>query len=122
MNITQLVEKTASDLYMNNDLLADFIADYDEFNLAQLMGACIGLSGEVGEFSELVKKYVFQGADFDRQKAIKELGDIRYYYALACIALNVSIEEVETTLIDKLSKRYKNGFTVEESNNREKEE
>lgn len=81
----------------------------------QLLNAALGLAGEAGEFADLVKKHAFQGHELDRDKVVKELGDVRYYLELACITLGITITEVEETNKDKLLKRYPNGFTVEAS-------
>lgn len=75
----------------------------------------MGLCGEAGEVSEVIKKFLFQGAVLDRNKLLKELGDVRWYFELLCIALNTTIEEVEAINMEKLAKRFPNGFTVDDS-------
>ena len=86
---------------------------------SSLIMAAMGLAGEAGEFCDLVKKEIFHGKDRSKEHAIKELGDICWYLALACNELGVSLEEVFDVNIDKLSKRYSSGqFSVEEANNR----
>lgn len=82
--------------------------------------AVYGLAGETGEFIDLQKKVKFQGKAFDREKAIKELGDIMFYVATACIALDIPLKEVIDLNEEKLTSRYPNGFTVENSENRKK--
>jgi NTP pyrophosphatase (non-canonical NTP hydrolase) len=84
-----------------------------------LITSALGLTGEAGEYADLIKKVVFHGKELDREHAIKELGDVCWYIALACHALGVNFEDVLQTNIDKLSARYSSGhFTVEEANNR----
>lgn len=101
-----------------------FLLDYVEFVQARLSKpsldnpldtACFGLAGETGEFIDHVKKSKFQGKVLDRDHLVKELGDILFYVAVASIALEVPIEEVIEINIDKLTARYPNGFTVQDS-------
>ena len=76
--------------------------DFDD----DLMHAALGLSGESGEFSDAIKKYLVYGKQLDRDNAIEELGDIFWYLALACNALDVPMSQVAQINIDKLAKRY----------------
>lgn len=79
-----------------------------------ILGA-MGLCGEAGEASEIIKKYIFQGVDLDRSKLIKELGDVRWYLEVLCICLNTDINQVEQLNVAKLRTRYPEGFTSEAS-------
>lgn len=83
-----------------------------------LLVAALGLTGESGEFAELIKKWKYHSHNLDRDKAVKELGDICWYIARACVALNVSLAEVMQTNIEKLKQRYPEGFSSEASLNR----
>ena len=84
-----------------------------------LINSALGINGEAGEFADLVKKSVFNGKPFEVEHAKKELGDIMWYIALACTALDITLEDVLTTNIDKLSARYPKGhFTVKDMLNR----
>lgn len=78
-----------------------------------LTNAAMGLSGEAGEFVDLIKKVMFHGKTIGdvHEQAVKELGDIRWYLELAAYALNVSMEEIEAKNIAKLRARYPQGFT-----------
>lgn len=88
----------------------------------RLMNAALGLAGEAGEFADMVKKARFQGHDFDRNEAIKELGDLCWYVALGAQALNIPLGEVMNGNVIKLARRYKDGrFSVEASRNRNEE-
>ena len=81
-------------------------------NIERLLTAAVGLSAESGEFLEIVKKITFQGKPFDeanRQHLAIELGDILWYAAQACIALDVSLDDVLAKNITKLSARYPEG-------------
>lgn len=83
-----------------------------------LINAVMGLCGESGEAIDVVKKHLHQGHELDRQKLIKELGDIAWYLAEACEALGITLEEVMTLNIEKLKKRYPDGFDSNKSINR----
>lgn len=78
----------------------------------------LGLCGESGELGEIVKKNVHHGHEFDRDKFVKEAGDVLHYLAGICTMYDVTLEEVATMNLFKLGKRYKNGFTSEESKQR----
>ncbi len=80
--------------------------------LERLLTAAVGLSAESGEFLEIVKKIAFQGKPYDAANInhLKvELGDVLWYVAQACIALDVSLDDVIGQNIDKLSARYPEG-------------
>jgi len=88
---------------------------------SRLLTAGIGMSGEIGEFNEIIKKCLFQGKEMDEDKIIhlrKELGDIMWYVAQACLALNTNIEEIIDINTAKLSDRYPGGFDTFRSENR----
>ena len=87
----------------------------------RLITASIGLSGEVGEFNDIVKKLLFQGKEIDDDtvKHLKsELGDICWYMAQALIALDSSWEEIFDINVGKLSDRYPGGFDALKSASR----
>ena len=84
--------------------------------IQRLLTAAVGISAESGEFMEIVKKMIFQGkpCNEDNLEHLKiELGDVLWYVAQACMALNISFEEVADMNIDKLSKRYPDGHFAE---------
>jgi len=91
-------------------------------NINRLTTAAVGISAEGGEFMEIVKKMVFQGKpwnDDNREHLIIELGDVMWYVMQACMALDVSIEDVVAGNVEKLKKRYPGGeFDVFYSENR----
>lgn len=86
--------------------------------LEQLNEGALGLSGEAGEVSDLVKKHIFQGHPFKKDKLIEELGDVMWYIALLCHSQNLSLHGIMQRNIDKLEQRYPNGFSIEDSINR----
>jgi len=84
--------------------------------IQRLLTAAVGISAESGEFMEIVKKMIFQGkpCNEDNLEHLKiELGDVLWYVAQACMALDISFEEVADMNIDKLSKRYPEGHFAE---------
>ncbi len=84
-----------------------------------LINSVMGLCGEAGEAIDIVKKWLAQGHELDREKLKKELGDVAWYLAEAATALDLSLEEVFQGNLDKLKKRYPQGFAAEKSVNRE---
>jgi len=89
--------------------------------IPELLTAAVGLTAEAGEFDEIVKKMIFQGKPLDEANRIhlmKELGDLFFYTMVACTALGVTADEVINMNKDKLNGRFKEGFTVNESENR----
>ncbi len=80
-----------------------------------LINSVMGLCGESGEAIDIVKKWFAQGHALDRAHLVKELGDIAWYLAEAATALDVSLEEVLQGNLEKLKKRYPNGFETEKS-------
>ena len=95
--------------------------DGEGSNIQRLLTAAVGISAEGGEFMEIVKKMVFQGKPWDdnREHLIIELGDVMWYVMQACMALDVSLDEVVEGNVDKLKKRYPGGeFNVYQSENR----
>jgi NTP pyrophosphatase (non-canonical NTP hydrolase) len=93
-----------------------------EFPSERLLTAAVGMSAEAGEFTEIVKKIIFQGKPVNDENLFhlkRELGDIMWYVAQACMGLNVSLDEVIEMNVDKLKARYPGGeFDVHYSENR----
>jgi NTP pyrophosphatase (non-canonical NTP hydrolase) len=92
------------------------------FPTERLLTAAVGMSAEAGEFTEVVKKIIFQGKPFTEENMFhlkRELGDIMWYVAQACIGMNISIDEILQMNVDKLADRYPDGsFDVHYSENR----
>jgi NTP pyrophosphatase (non-canonical NTP hydrolase) len=91
-------------------------------DVPRLMTAAFGISAEAGEFTEVVKKMFLQGKPYNQENVFhlkRELGDIMWYIAQACMALDTSIEEIIQMNYEKLSARYPEGsFDVWRSENR----
>ena len=83
-----------------------------------LINGVMGLCGESGEVIDIVKKHLHQGHELDKEKIVKELGDVAWYLAEIAWALDVPLEEVLQGNIDKLKARYPEGFDSQRSVNR----
>ena len=83
-----------------------------------LINGVMGLCGESGEAIDIVKKWLAQGHELDREKLAKELGDIAWYLAETAYALDIPLEDILQANIDKLKKRYPEGFDAQRSINR----
>ena len=92
-------------------------------NVSQLMTAAFGLTAEAGEFTEVVKKIFLQGKPYNEDNVFhmkRELGDICWYLAQACMALDTDFNEILEMNVEKLSARYPEGsFDVYQSENRQ---
>lgn len=77
---------------------------------ARKLNATLGICGEAGEFADLIKKDVFHGVPADRDKVLKELGDILYYVTVNAYEHGYTLEHVAVTNNKKLAARYPNGF------------
>ena len=87
-----------------------------------LINSVMGLCGESGEAIDIVKKWLMQGHELDKEHLIKELGDVAWYLAEAATALDVPLETILRGNLDKLQKRYPNGFDTQASVQRRKED
>ena len=120
----EFVSAVTSEASTNFVDFADRIGDLDRqgANIERLLTAGVGINAEGGEFLEIIKKMVFQGKPWNednREHLIIELGDIMWYVAQACMALEVSFDDVVETNVNKLKKRYPGGeFDVFKSENR----
>jgi RimJ/RimL family protein N-acetyltransferase/NTP pyrophosphatase (non-canonical NTP hydrolase) len=84
-----------------------------------LINGVMGLCGESGEAIDIVKKWLAQGHELDKEKLARELGDIAWYLAETAYALDIPLEDVFRGNIEKLAKRYPEGFRTYRSVNRE---
>ena len=94
----------------------------EDADVCKLLTAALGLTAESGEFTEVVKKIVFQGKPYNKENVFhmkRELGDICWYLAQACMALDTTFDEIIEMNVDKLKARYPGGeFDVHKSENR----
>ena len=119
------VKEVTSNESMDSVAMYERIIDIEKtsgVNMASLLTGSIGMASEGGEFSEIVKKCVFQGKPMDDATifhAKRELGDIIWYWITACRALNLDPNEVIEENVNKLKSRYPGGdFDVHYSENR----
>ena len=80
-----------------------------------LINSVMGLCGESGEAIDIVKKWMAQGHELDKEHLAKELGDIAWYLAEAATALDIPLEDIFQSNIDKLKQRYPQGFEAKRS-------
>ena len=119
------VDAVTSDASKDFVNLADRMVELDRegANIERLLTAGVGINAEGGEFLEIVKKMIFQGKpwnDANKHHLVTELGDLMWYITQACMALEVSMEDVVATHVKKLEKRYPGGsFDVFYSENRQ---
>ena len=118
--VNEVTSKPSKNYYDFGQRLA--VLNEQGFPTERLLTASVGMCAESGEFTEVVKKIVFQGKSVNEENLFhlkRELGDIMWYVAQACIGLGVSLEEVIQMNFEKLSARYPEGaFSIERSENR----
>ena len=120
----EFVEETTSDpsTYFDKLMLRLSELEVQDANVPKLTTAALGITAEAGEFAEIVKKIFLQGKPYNEENILhmkKELGDIMWYMAQACIALDTDFNELMKINVDKLSSRYPEGsFSVYYSENR----
>ena len=122
----EFVSAVTSEASTNFVDFADRIGELDRegANIERLLTSGVGINAEGGEFLEIIKKMIFQGKPWDKdnkEHLIIELGDLMWYVAQACMALNIRMDEVFIRNTLKLAMRYEGKeFTVEKSENRKK--
>jgi len=119
------VKEVTSDASLDWPILAARMSELEvtaDCNVTQLLTAALGLTAESGEFTEVVKKIFLQGKPYTEENIFhmkRELGDICWYLAQACMALDTTFDEVIEMNVDKLKARYPGGeFDVHYSENR----
>ena len=90
----------------------------ENYDLGGILNGCLGLSGEAGEFNDMVKKWIFHEKPLDVDHAQKEVGDILWYIAMICHSFGWDMNQIMQMNIDKLKARYPDGFDVELSAHR----
>ena len=121
----EFVRQTTSQPSLDYPTLAARLSELevkDDCNVPQLLTAALGISAEAGEFTEVVKKIFLQGKPYNEENVFhmkRELGDICWYLAQACMALDTTFDEVIEMNVEKLKARYPGGeFDVHHSENR----
>lgn len=95
------------------DLAMRTASDEGKRNL--VLNGVMGLCGEAGECIDVVKKHMFQGHELDRDKLIDEASDCLWYLAAVATGLDIPLEEIARYNVDKLRKRYPEGFSAVKS-------
>ena len=120
----RFVNEVTSQESKENSVFFERLAYLKEKNFPteRLLTAAVGLCAESGEFTEVIKKIVFQGKEPTEESLFhlkREMGDIMWYFMQACMALDVSPEEIIEMNVEKLKSRYPGGeFDVHYSENR----
>ena len=128
LDYTRFVDEVTSEESKDPQAFQDALDIIDETSGVppeRLITAALGICAEGGEFTEVVKKCVFQGKPMDDHTIYhmkRELGDIMWYISQACIALDTSIEDIIYMNIEKLEARYPDGFEAFRSENRSEED
>lgn len=119
--VRQTTSPASSDLAALLARITELEATADA-DIPRLLTAALGMSAEAGEFTEVVKKIVLQGKSYNEDNVFhmkRELGDICWYIAQACMALDTNFDEIMEMNYEKLSARYPEGaFHVYRSENR----
>jgi NTP pyrophosphatase (non-canonical NTP hydrolase) len=84
-----------------------------------MLNGALGLCGEAGEAADVVKKHFFQGHELDKAELTKELGDCLWYLAILAYSAHIDLDTVAIENVEKLQRRYPNGFSADRSVNRE---
>lgn len=96
--------------------------DRSGYNIGEVFNACLGLSGEVGEFQDAIKKWLFHEKEESIEHLKKELGDVMWYVAMMCHAFDWDLDEIMQMNIDKLKARYPEGFDTARAHSAEEPE
>jgi len=119
--VRQTTSPASTDLAQLLSRLTELDVEADA-DVPRLLTAALGMGAEAGEFTEVVKKIFLQGKPYNEENVFhmkRELGDICWYIAQACMALDTNFHEIMEMNYEKLSARYPEGaFDVYRSENR----
>jgi len=119
--VSEVTSPASKDVAQLMRRITDLEVEQDA-DVPRLLTAALGLTAESGEFTEVVKKIILQGKPYNEENVFhmkRELGDICWYLAQACMALDTTFDEVIEMNVDKLKARYPGGeFDVHNSENR----
>ena len=119
--VTEVTSLPSTDLAALLSRITELDIENDA-DVPRLLTAALGLTAESGEFTEVVKKIILQGKPYNEENIFhmkRELGDICWYLAQACMALDTTFDEIIEMNVDKLKARYPGGeFNVHHSENR----
>ena len=108
--------KATERLERSCDVFSDF------HDMGGIVNAALGLSGEVGELNDMIKKWIFHNTSLDKEHVKKEIGDVMWYVAMMCESFGFSLDDVMQTNVDKLIARYPDGFDTYRANHRAKDD
>ena len=116
--VTEVTSLPSTDLAALLSRITELDIEQDA-DVPRLLTAALGLTAESGEFTEVVKKIILQGKPYNEENIFhmkRELGDICWYLAQACMALDTTFDEIIEMNVDKLKARYPGGeFDVHKS-------
>ena len=115
-------DKKSTDRLLNkiNDLkIGNHCGDTPEIELGGVLNAALGLSGEVGERNDMLKKLIFHEKQLDVDHLKREISDVCWYLALMCDSFEFNLDEIMQINIDKLKARYPEGFDTYRANHRQ---
>ena len=119
--VTEVTSLPSTDLAALLSRITELDIEQDA-DVPRLLTAALGLTAESGEFTEVVKKIILQGKPYNEENVFhmkRELGDICWYIAQACMALDTTFDEIIEMNVEKLESRYPGGsFDVHKSENR----
>ena len=119
--VTEVTSLPSTDLAALLSRITNLDIEQDA-DVPRLLTAALGLTAESGEFTEVVKKIILQGKPYNEENVFhmkRQLGDICWYIAQACMALDTTFDEIIEMNVEKLEKRYPGGsFDVHHSENR----
>ena len=119
--VTEVTSLPSTDLAALLSRITELDIEQDA-DVPRLLTAALGLAAESGEFTEVVKKIILQGKPYNEENVFhmkRELGDICWYLAQACMALDTTFDEIIEMNVEKLKARYPGGdFDVQQSENR----
>lgn len=104
---------------INNLKIGNRGEDTPEIELGGVLNAALGLSGEVGELNDMLKKWIFHEKQLDVEHLKREIGDIYWYLALMCDSFGFNLDEIMQINVDKLKVRYPEGFDTYRANHRQ---
>lgn len=97
----------------------NMLVDDGDISIGGLLNGCLGLTGEAGEVSDMIKKWIFHQGKLDKWHLKKELGDVLWYIAMICESMGFNMDEIMMKNIEKLKARYPEGFDTQRANSRE---
>lgn len=96
------------------------ISKLDNIDVGGVLNGCLGLTGEAGEVTDMIKKWIFHEKPLATEHLKKEIGDVMWYVAMLCKSFGFDLDEIMEMNVEKLKNRYPEGFDTVRANNRAK--